>query len=120
MDRDKLKHQLLVNELQKSEAEKMAQEHTKVLESIRSIIQTESGKIMFRYLFKYISPTDLPELGLDSEMMRERLGFFRAGRSIWELAVQAEPFTASQLLASLEKEKNDERLLQEKILNGRK
>jgi len=113
-------HQLRRLAHEKLEAEKEAADYRNVTASLAVILGTENGKRVFKYLFKHMSPTGLPEMGLDMEMTRERIGYFRAARSIWELVAAADPLIGSQLLATIEKEKNDEREIQARLFDERK
>ena len=47
----------------------------------------------------------MPPAGLDGDDLREQLGFFRAGHSIFEIASEANPTVAGSLLAQKEKER---------------
>lgn len=88
-------------------------EHRKMLESLRTILQTESGKTYFQYIFKHYSPTGLPELGLEGSILSDRLGFFRAGRGIFKAACEADPVIAAQLLTKVEKGEYDAKILEQ-------
>ncbi len=80
-------------------------EHRDALLNVRQILSTVSGRAYFKYLFKNLEVGQLPELGLDGLLLHDKLGFLRAGRSIFELAAEAEPMIAAQILAQNEKER---------------
>lgn len=121
MDRHQLtpKKQALLDELDRQASLHEGIENQKVKEAIVELLQDKPGQLLFRYFFKHMSPVGIPEMGLDVDTLRERLGFFRAARSIWEIVAAADPNMAAQLLTSIEKEKDNEREIREKILNER-
>ena len=121
MDRRQLtpKKQALLDELDRQASLHEGIENQKVKEAIVELLQDKPGQLLFRYFFKHMSPVGIPEMGLDVDTLRERLGFFRAARSIWEIVAAADPNMAAQLLTSIEKEKDNEREIREKILNER-
>jgi hypothetical protein len=89
-----------------SEADRReAIEHREVLEDLRVILSTAAGQRFFKYLFKNFSVGEMPPLGLEGELLREQLGLYRAGHSIFELASEANPAVAGSLLAQKEKER---------------
>lgn len=83
-------------------------DHRKAIEAIATILKMDAGRKTFEYLLKHISPVQLPELGLEGALMHDRMGFCRAGRSIYDLAVQADFKIAAEIMAKVEKEKLDE------------
>lgn len=80
-------------------------EHQNLLVDIQNVLTTKSGKNLFRYLLNSLDVGGLPEQGLPENMMREYLGFLRAGQSIYRILAQASPDAAATLLASIEKER---------------
>jgi hypothetical protein len=82
-----------------------AYEHEDALLNLRSVLKSDPGRRFFKYLFKYFRVTDFPEVGLEGPLLHDLLGKMRAGRSIWELAAEADPHTAADLLAQIEKER---------------
>lgn len=79
-------------------------EHRDILLDVRAILTTKQGQSFFKYMLKYFSINDLPDLGLDGPLMYEQLGKLRASHSIWKLLCEANPELAGQLLAAVEKE----------------
>lgn len=84
---------------------KEAIEHRDVILAIRAVLATSSGKFLFKYLFKHLEVAQLPEIGMEGTLLADKLGFLRAGRSIFELAAEADAERAGQLLAENEKER---------------
>jgi hypothetical protein len=84
---------------------KEAIEHRDVLLAIRAILSTSSGKLFFKYLFKHFEVSELPEIGLDEQFLRDKLGFLRAGNSIFKLVAEANAEVAGALLAENEKDR---------------
>lgn len=87
------------------EERREAIEHRDVLLAIRAILATSSGKVFFKYLFKQFEVAQLPEIGMEGTLLADKLGFLRAGRSIFELVSEADAEKAGQLLAENEKER---------------
>lgn len=82
-----------------------ALEHRDIILDVRAVLVTSSGQNLFKYLFKHFGITDLPELGLEGQILFEKLGFLRAGNSIFKLVAEANAETAATLLATTEKER---------------
>jgi hypothetical protein len=87
---------------------RLAQEHRDVLLAIKTELTTVSGRIFFKYLFKSLGVGELPELGLEGNLLMDKLGFLRAGNAVFNLVAQADPSWAARLLAEIQKERNDE------------
>ena len=92
-------------DLMTEEDRKAAIEHRDVLLAIRAILATASGPVLFRYLFKHFEVAQLPEVGMEGTILADKLGFLRAGNSIFQLVAEASPEVAAQLLAHNEKER---------------
>lgn len=90
------------------EGKKLAQEHADVIKAIRAVIETESGRTYFKYMFKNLGVGTLPEIGLSGEMLHADLGTLRAGNSIFKLVAEAHFEYAGRLLAEVEKERYHE------------
>lgn len=86
---------------------KAATEHRDMLLDVRAVLATSSGKNLFKYLFKHFEVAALPEDGLDTDLLHERIGILKAGNSIFKLACEANFEIAAELLAKLEKERYD-------------
>lgn len=80
-------------------------EHRDVLLALRAILATPSGKNFFKYLFKHLEVTELPPVGLEGSLLMDKIGFLRAGNSIYKLVSEADPSIAGSLIAQNEKEK---------------
>lgn len=91
-------------ELSKEEVSE-AIEHRDVLLDIRAILATASGRNFFKYLFKHLEVAELPPLGLEGVLLNDKLGFLRAGNSIFKLTSEADAAMAATLLAQTEKER---------------
>jgi hypothetical protein len=87
------------------EQRREAIEHRDAIMDIRAILATRSGKRFFHYLFKNLDVGALPEKGLHIDLLNERLGFLKAGQSIFKLTCEADVEVASQILAKVEKER---------------
>ncbi len=86
------------------EERREALEHRDVLLAIREILASPSGQMFFKYLFKHLEVTGLPELGLEGNILADKLGFLRAGNSIYKLVAEADARSACLLLATIEEE----------------
>ena len=80
-------------------------EHRDALLDIRAVLATTSGRNFFKYLFKNLEVGDLPPIGLDGALLNEKLGFLRAGSSIFKLVAEADAQQAANILALNEKER---------------
>ncbi len=80
-------------------------EHRDALLDIRAILASASGLRFLKYLFKTLDVTELPEIGLEGNLLHDRLGFLRAGNSIFKLVAEANAEIAGDLLAKNEKER---------------
>ncbi len=80
-------------------------EHRDVLLNIQAILSTEPGRGFFKYLFKNFEVGEMPQIGLEGPFLMDRLGFLRAGNSIFKLAAEANAEIAAGLLAQNEKER---------------
>lgn len=87
-------------------------EHQNALLDLRAIFSTPAGKRFFRYLFKNFEVATLPPQGIDGPLLFEKMGFLRAGNSIFELASEADFQIAANLLAQNKKDEY-ERALQD-------
>lgn len=89
-----------------------------VLLAINDILQTDSGKCLFRYLFKNLDVVALPEEGLTGDLLMERLGTLKAGRSVFKLVSQANSIEAARILSELEKESYEREIKRRRIESG--
>lgn len=87
---------------------KDAIEHRDVLLDIRAVIATNSGKRFIKYLFKTLGVGEVPDLGIEGNFLHDKLGYLRAGNSIFKLTAEANFELAGGLLAEIEKEKYTE------------
>jgi len=83
-------------------------EHRDVLLDIQALLATKSGKNFVKYLFKNFEVLEAPPLGLTGEFLADKLGFLRAGNSIYKIIAEASPEIVGVLIAQIEKEKNAE------------
>lgn len=83
-------------------------EHRDTLLNIRAVLKTPAGRGFVKYLFKNYDPIFLPQMGLEGPMLHEGLGMRRAHIELFNIIAEADPETASQLLAENVKEKNAE------------
>jgi len=97
----KTEEQLQEEELSRREA----LEHRDVNLNLKAVLATEAGRHVFKYLFKTLALHEDPEPGLSELELREFLGIQKAGRSIFKLACETSPHIASELLASIERER---------------
>jgi len=83
---------------------KAAIEHRDMLLDLRSVLASEPGKRVFKYLFKHLLVGDVPELGLEGPILHDRLGSLRTGNAIFKIVAEADWQIAANLLAQKEKE----------------
>jgi len=94
--------------LEQMKANKEARRYAGVLKDISVVLGTPAGKGFVRYLLKELEVGELPAMGLPEEFLRDKLGFLRAGNSIFKMVAQANPEVTGALLAQIEKEKYEE------------
>lgn len=82
--------------------------HRDVLLDIQAILSTKSGKNFIKYLFSSFQVGELPVVGISGDYLMDRLGFLRAGNSIFKIVAEANPEIAGQLLGQIEKEKHEQ------------
>lgn len=80
-------------------------EHRDVLLAIASILKTNEGLQLFKYLFKTFEVAQLPEPDMEDKVLTEYLGFLRAGNSIYKLVCEADFNIAGNILSKLERER---------------
>lgn len=81
-------------------------EYVEVLSHIQAMLATTSGRMFFKYIFKNFDIGEVPEFGMPENLLRDRLGFLRAGKSFFDLVAAAAPDQAASILAQVVKEKN--------------
>lgn len=81
-------------------------EHREVLQSIQSILITKPGRDFIKYLFKSFEVGELPAVGIEGSFLMDRLGFLRAGNSVFKIVAEANAEQAGQIIAQIEKEKH--------------
>lgn len=94
---------------------KEAIEHRDALLDVRAILATTSGKNFFKYLFKNFEVNELPPLGLEGSLLMDKLGFLRAGNSIFKLIAEADANMAASILAQIEKDRYAQKYAESKI-----
>lgn len=88
------------------EERKERAEHRDAVLDLRAVLETAHGQRFFKYLFKNLDVGELPEMGLEGNMLFEYLGFLRAGKSIFELMTEADVIVTARLIAEKEKDRN--------------
>jgi hypothetical protein len=95
-----------MNRMELSEEERTELlEHRDALLDIRAMLAQDNGPRFFKYLFKHLEVGQLPPLGMEGNLLSDKLGSLRAGRAIFEIVSEADAETAARLLAEIEKEK---------------
>jgi hypothetical protein len=93
-------------------------EHRDVLLAIASIIKSKEGRQFFKYLFKTLDVTGLPDPGMEAQSLHEYLGFLRAGNSIYKLVCEADSEIAANILSKITRENYDDLIEQYGIENN--
>lgn len=83
-------------------------EHRDVLLAIAAILKTDSGITLFSYLFKNLEVGELPFQDMEGNILHDRLGFLRAGNSIFKLACEADSKIAASILSKLERRRYEQ------------
>ncbi len=81
-------------------------EYNHALKCIQVVIQTQAGRDLITYLLKSLDVNEYPVVGMTGDMLMDRMGFLRAGNSIFKLIAAATPDIAGQIVAQIEKERN--------------
>lgn len=100
---------MLTNQLNQEELNERL-EHQKMLEDVRQLLLTKAGRGFVKYLFKNLDVGESVEFGLTGEILMDRLGFMRAGNSIFKIITEADADQACQILAQLERERYAEKV----------
>jgi hypothetical protein len=85
-------------------------EHQHVMLAIRDVLATPSGKIFIKYLLKSFEVGEMPEIGLPHDILLDKLGFLRAGNSVFKIIAEANNVEAGAILGQIEKEKYEDSL----------
>lgn len=81
-------------------------EHRDALISINNILNTKDGKFFVKYLLKNFDVGEMPEFGLTGDSLMDRIGFLRAGNSVFKIIAEANSDIAASILAQIEREKH--------------
>ena len=92
-------------------------EHRDALLAIGSIIKTDEGVKLFKYLFKSFDVAELPSQEMEGNVLHEYLGFLRAGNSIYKLTCEADSEIAASILSNIERKKYERICEQHRIEN---
>lgn len=86
---------------------KEAVKEQQAIKDIRSIITTQTGRSFLKYLLVTLDFGKMPEPGLPDNLLHDYMGFLRAGNSVFKLIAAADPSLAGQIIAQIEKERNE-------------
>ena len=87
-------------------------EHQQMISAIQTVVQTKAGKDFVKYLLKSFDIGELPAVGTSGDFLMDRLGFLRAGQSVFKMIAEASPDIAGQIIAQIEKERYAQLLLE--------
>jgi hypothetical protein len=76
-----------------------------MLMNLKTVLDTQSGTELFKYLFKHFMVTETVPIGLPDEVKNDWLGYIRAGQSLFSIVAQADAFKAGNIIAETTKEK---------------
>jgi hypothetical protein len=79
--------------------------HAEMLKDIQAVLATKSGRSFIKYLFREFEVGELPPIGLEGNILMDKLGFLRAGNSVFKMVAEANHEAAGQILGQIEKEK---------------
>lgn len=80
-------------------------EHREVLRNIKVVLTTAEGRSFLKYLLKNFDFGEQPVLGLEGVQLADRIGFLRAGNSVFKLACEADYEITGKIVGEIEKEK---------------
>lgn len=76
-----------------------------MLANLKIILSRPEGKAFMKYLLKHFGVGEYPPAAMDEAILRDFMGFSRAGQSIFSIAAQADQLTTGILMAEIQKEK---------------
>ncbi len=79
--------------------------HAQTVQDIRVVLTTPSGRALVKYLFESFELTELPEIGMEGNLLYDKLGSLRPGRLFFNIVSEANPEMAGTILAQITKEK---------------
>lgn len=82
--------------------------HREVVDAIQKLLAISEGRILIKYLLDSFGVNELPELGLEGNFLHDRLGFLRAGQSLFKIISEADHIEAGRLVAEIERERRNE------------
>lgn len=85
-------------------------EHQQMLDDVRAILKSKPGRNFVKYLFKNLDVGESVEFGLTGDILMDRLGFLRAGNSIYKIITEADAELGCSILAQLERERYAEKV----------
>lgn len=85
--------------------EQSQKEFDTMIASLKLLLNKPEGKVFIKFLLKHLGVSSVPPVGLDADLLRDWIGFSRAGESIFSLVSIAEPTITGILLAEIQKEK---------------
>lgn len=93
-------------------------EHRDVLLALKELLKRKEGVTLIRYLFKSFDVGEVPGRNLEGTELHDYLGFLRAGNSIYKISCEADFEKAGSILASVEKERYNDRREQHRIYSN--
>lgn len=93
-----------------NKVERQQLEYSETLIAINFLLQETSGngKKFIKYLFKSFEVGEAVPMNLPEPLLREMTATMRAGTSIYKLVLDANPSLCCEVLADIEKEKQNE------------
>ena len=80
--------------------------------NLGSVLKTQPGREFMKYLFRTMLVGDVPPAGLSGELLHDMLGAMRAGKTVYNLAAQADAEVVATLMAQNEKERYAQSMVQ--------
>jgi len=75
--------------------------------AIKQLLATQDGRVFMMYLLREFEYGEMPQVGMDKDLMLDKMGMLRAGQAIFNLIAEADPYGAAALLGEIKKEDND-------------
>lgn len=91
--------------MQTDEFERMDRDHNDAVVALRELLGTGYGKVVVKYLFRYLDVGEMPAPHLSEDFLMRELGRLDAGNSIFKMVAEANFETAGLILAEVQKER---------------
>ncbi len=86
-----------------TEEQKQRALYQAALQDVKRILGTDYGQRFLKYLLESLDFGQYPDIGTPENILYDKLGFLRAGQSVFQLIAVADPELAGYLVGQIEK-----------------